>query len=253
MPPQMPLPSLVDELNHRFVHGRPSNDPFEAGIFQIGWSHTFSFPIDRWNFYALRNSNAKKAEHASGSIINKGQQWAMCDLMCGAFVVDPAFVARSFLCAYPQDAATTDNAAYPGRCATTGVGWGVRQPIHVSPTLADALQTQRNLLRGRRCYFGHGWIDSCYNEILLEMSGSTGWDTNLPHAVQAVVYSRYQTAAAMGFDRWEDPACSGCEAWASEVKNEYHRFLEHFHVGEQSVPLLEFDWTRLDAPFQLAL
>ena len=176
----------------------------------------------------------------------------MCDLMCGAFVLDPAFVARSFLCAYSQDAATTDNAAYTGRCGTTGRGWGVRQPIKVAPTLADALQTQRNVLQGRRCYFGHGWIDSCYNEILLEMAGSNGWEANLPHAVQAVVYSRRETAAAMGFQRWEDSACNGCERWASEVRNEHGRFLQHFHIGEQVVPLLEFDWRQLDAPFRLA-
>ena len=234
--------ALVEALNRRFDTGRPSNDPAEAGIFQIGWSQTFSYPQERWNFYGY--NNRVPASHASGSIINRGQRWAMCDLMCGGFVLDPTFVARSLTCAFAHDASTTGKS-----CANLN-GFPPNR-------LVDALQAQRERLRAKplvgrsSCHAGRGYMDSCYNEIVLRMDGPDGWDQNLPYAVQAVVYSRLATLPS--FYSWEDDGCGSCERGGYEqVRREYLHFLDHFGIGESAIPLLEFDWQKLEAPFRMA-
>jgi hypothetical protein len=234
IPPLRPLPpSLSQVLNARFVHGHPSNDPAEAGIFVISFSHTFSWPEDRWNFYGQRSH--VKADHASGSIVNLGQRWSMCDLACGAFVVDPAFVARALVCTYPEDGATTGRENFG--CPT----WN--QNAYPAGQLAKALQKQREMLPSRHCTFGHGWIRSCYNEAILRGDGPDGWYGNLPNAIQAVVFSH------MRADRWADAACEGCKDWAEGVRKEHESLLKHFGVSAQSIPLLQFDWDSMDAPF----
>ena len=236
-PPPVP-PPMADVLNERFTQGHPSNNLAEAGLFIIAFSQTFSFPEDRWNFYGQHNH--VKADHASGSIVNPGQPWSMCDLACGAFVIDPAFVAKSLVCAYPEDGATTgrdnfgcpqwNHAAYP--------------PNH----LKDALQKQRDLLRSRHCTFGRGWINSCYNEVILRADGPLGWYNNLPDAIQAVIFSSFRA------QRWSDAACRGCEKSTTpeQLRTEHSRLLERFGVNSQHIPLLYFDWDALDAPFTLA-
>ena len=151
-------------------------------------------------------------------------------------MLDPAFVARSLLCAYSRDAATTDNPQHSERCGTTQPGWGVPQPIPPSATLAEAMQKQRVSLQAQQCDYGHGWIDSCYNEILLRMDGQDGWDNNLPNAVQAVVYSRLESVPS--FYSFQDGGCYSCGQDVGDVRLEYARFLDHFGIGESAVPLL---------------
>ena len=112
MPPQLSeaprVASLVEELNHRFRHGRPSRNVGGAGVFvhvfdgQVGWGRFWGGARNGW-------STPDFESRISASVINARTPFAFFGYgptAAPGFVLRPEFVASAMMCSYPGDACT---------------------------------------------------------------------------------------------------------------------------------------------------
>lgn len=232
-----PSLAIVQELNQRFAAGRPSDDPREAGIAVIVFANGWHRPEDPWNIRYNVNGRASNriVPMASGSIINRAAPWAMCDFECGAFVLNPDFLRRSFRCGYPQDGNTQKDKKGLG-CSSR-----LRTPRGDlgSTSLARILSRQKEIWPGD-CKERWQWNDSCYNELVLDGYGPDGWYSQLPHAVQAIAIPTNMPP------KQRNLCCGTGEVDPAYIESLSDRFSRHFNIKS---PLIAFDNRHLGSPF----
>ena len=81
------------------------------------------------------------------------------------------------------------------------------------------------------------WDDhKFYNEVILD---DKTFVSNLPHSIAAVFY-----LPANCDDIYDGPKC---EAYA---RGAHRNLLRHFHLTEEQLPLVKFNYNDFDAPFE---
>jgi hypothetical protein len=160
-------------------------------------------------------------------------------------VVSPSFLRDELACEYPRDAATVKGPAWqldpkharPVKgCREAGGSRAQRQTLPpAAHGLKEAMEQQAVENRARDCFLGLVYRSvqtmGCYNEIVLRVGGEGGWDASLPAPVQAFVVNA-------------PPASKRAEA----VAKQHGAFLRHFGLSAAQVPLLRFDFSRMEAP-----
>ena len=268
-PPPSPFPPLVaagtqavlDRLNWRFAHGRPSNAMGEVGVLvhqidaldetHVGENPTPWLPcVPRQGIPDEACASSRFADHISASVLNPKVPFVYSDDAVG-FVVAPGHAVVR--CSFPSDGGTMSrycqegesvpadclpgcySVANGGKPCANQVESASKQYCFTKGALAVTMtQSEKYAMKSfdnnNGCRQGNGCR---YNEIVLERAP---WTHAQPHATEAIFYP-----------------VGGDAAMARKV---HQAFLRQYGVTAEQVPLLRLNLDTLErrpvgnAPFE---
>ena len=187
--------ALVQSINSRFAHGRPSNVVAEAGVLVHVFDHEECWQPEDLP-WALRNDTltCSKLDHLSTSLINARAGDLFLGLIGGVgMIMSPS---SRVLCSYPFDGDTekVPRGGCGGSACAHGLGGRVQGP-NEDPSwqrctwppdrLREMLEIYAARLSVRAGRRGLGGGMPRYNEVIV---GKGHWRRHLPQHVEAIVF-----------------------------------------------------------------
>jgi len=253
-PPLWPGPlDVVERLNQRFRHGRPSADLASAGVL-VHQFDTMDDPDPDGQAWIPGRGRSDTGDRISASLVyydmvpDPGFNIPIYSFDLAGLILSPS--SNRLLCAYPYDVGTLERVCeprgvsewcipgctpYPGHSTWCDLNnWEF--PCAFRPSALTAAMRRRDEL-AREVAATKIWDDhKYYDELIFE---SAAFVEKLPHSVEAMFY----VPTNCDGDIHDGPRCE------DYVRAAHRKFLQNFTLSEIQVPLLKFDLWNWDAPF----